>query len=556
MSSSICDSSLSSEVSLPLPEDLGRCHEIIEENRQTIREKEELIQALETDLKLSNEQIEYLRHKLFGRRSEKMDAAPGQLTLFDDLDETGASAGEVDGEADQGDGAEEANEEEGVTVRAHQRRGRKPLPKDLPRKRLIHDLSDEDKTCSCCEKQRPRIGEEVTEQLEYRPASLHIIEHVQYKYGPCPCKQCPNEPCECEDKIDLAEKPAQPIEKGLAGPGLLAHVITSKYCDHLPLHRQQAILGRQGVDFSRQTLCDWVLRSAAVLEPVALRMKELILSGDIINTDDTPVPTLDPKNKGSTHRSYLWVYIGDETHPFIVYDFTWTRSGIGPREFLGNFEGYIQADAFGGYDALFDKRADDPAYGCDVVEVACWAHARRKFHEATKTDPARAHEALNRIRGLYNIEKQARRDALDATAIRALRREKARPILEKLFDWMKQIQPGVLPKSPLGKALTYALGNEAALRRYVDVGELAIDNNAAERALRPVVIGRKNYLFAGSPRGGRAAAILYSLIQSARRHGHDPFNYLRDLLTRIPTHPQSQLDELLPDRWRPIVSQD
>ena len=503
-----------------LPQDIEQCHGSI--------------LALAEDVKSFQEQIDYLKSKLFGRRSEKIVSQEGQLTLFDDLASDDTWAEEIDG-----DEAEPVGEE--TDVRAHTRRGRKPLPKDLPRVRVEHDLSAEEKCCPECGETRARIGEDISEQLEYVPASLHVIEHVRFKYA---CARC-------RGHVAEAEKPAQPIEKSLAGPGLLAHVITSKYCDHLPLNRQEQILARHGVDLSRKTLCDWALQSAAVLEPVVGAMKAAVVSGDIVNCDETYVPTQDPKNKGSTHQSYLWVYVGDAAHPFIVYDFTWTRSGAGPREFLGAFEGYFQADAFAGYNALFNKSGGDPDEARVIVEVACWAHARRKFHDARGSDPVHSNQALNQIRRLYRIEKQAKDRDLDAEDVRALRRLESRPVLSELFDWMKDIQPLVLPKSPLGKALTYSLSNQAALERYVDVGELSIDNNAAERALRRVVVGRKNWLFAGSARGGRAAAILYSLIESARRHAHDPFAYLRDLLTRLPTHPHRALADLLPDRWKP-----
>jgi transposase len=507
-----------------LPEDIEQCHA--------------LILALAGDLEDIRARLDYLTRRLFGRRSEKVGPGEGQLSLFGELEEAPAEATD-EPEEDEAPGDE-------PPLGSRRRRGRKPLPKELPRVRVEHDLSDEDKRCPDCGETRERIGEDTSEQMEYVPASLRVIEHVRLKYA---CRRC-------QGNVAQAEKPAQPIEKSSAGPGLLAHVITSKYCDHLPLNRQEQIFWRHGADLSRKTLCDWVLQSADVLWPLVRLMKKEIVSGDIVNADDTIVPTQDPKNKGSTHRSYLWVYVGDDGHPFTVYDFTWTRSSEGPLDFLADFAGYLQADAANVFDPLFGETEDGveaPSQAGGIVEVGCWAHARRKFYDARASDPVRAHLAMNQIRDLYKIERQAKELGLGAHERRDLRRKEARPILDKLFEWMVETQMAVLPKSPVGQGLSYALSNKTALSRYIDVGELSIDNNVAERALRRVVVGRNNWLFAGSPRGGRAAAIHYSLIESARRHDHDPFAYLRDILTRLPTHPQKALPDLLPDRWDPVV---
>ena len=339
-----------------------------------------------------------------------------------------------------------------------------------------------------------------------------------------------------------AQALAPRVEKGLAGPGLLAQVITSKYCDHLPLHRQEAIFARHGVDLSRKTLCDWVMQSAAVLEPVVRAMKQEVLKSYCIHTDDTPVPVQD---KGNTHRAYLWVYLGDKGHPYTVYDFTWTRNRDGPKQFLGDYEGYLQADAFSGYEELYTSGK--------ILEVGCWAHARRKFFEAKTTAPVAANDAMLRIGALYEIERRAK-EMNDPERL-ALRQSEAAPRLEQLAAWLRDLQTRALPKSPISQAVEYALGNWTALTRYAQDANLAIDNNPAERALRSVVVGRGNWLFMGSPRGGRAAATLYSLIASAKRNTLDPFAYLRDLLARIPTHPQRDIAQLFPDRWKTLAPQ-
>lgn len=284
------------------------------------------------------------------------------------------------------------------------------------------------------------------------------------------------------------------------------------------------------------------MQSVEVLEPVVGAMKREVLKSHVIQTDDTPVRVQD---KGKTHRAYLWVYIGDGEHPHTIYDFTWTRSRDGPEQFLEGYKGYLQADAFSGYEGLYSDGK--------IVEVGCWAHARRKFFDAKATAPVPANEALLRIQSLYNVERRAK--DMDVTERLALRREQSVPRLERLEAWLRDVQPRVLPKSPIGQAIAYTLGNWTALVRYTQDGRLEIDNNSAERALRSVVVGRKNYLFTGSERGGHAAATLYSLIASTKRHGLDPFAYLRDLLARIPTHPHRRIDQLLPDRWKTLASQ-
>jgi len=493
-----------------LPDDLEQCHA--------------LIRAISEDNQQLHQRIDYLLRRLFGPCSERLD--PNQLPLFEKLADEAAVQPEP-----------EAPQAPQPRRNGH---GRKKLPEDLPRKQIVHDLPEEDKVCPHGHA-RVRIGEDVSEQLDFTPASYYVIEHVRPIYA-CPVS-------DCDSGVRQAAKPAQPIEKGLAGPGLLAHVITSKYCDHLPLHRQERIFARHGISLSRKTLCDWVLQSADVLKPVAEAMKERVLRSKVIHTDDTPVRVQDKQKKRSTRKAYLWPYVGDGAHPYTVFDYTPTHSREGPETFLENFRGtaaqprYLQCDAFPGYNGLFTN-------GHHLLEVACWAHTRRKYFEAKDTDPVRGHEALLRIGKLYEIERAAK--TLDPEQRYALRQEKAGPLLEEFFEWAVSTKAAVLPKSPIGKATGYALSNWDALRRYLDDPELAIDNNTAEQAVRAIALGRKNWLFFGSDRGGHAAAIHFSLIASARRHNLDPFAYLQDLLTRIPTHPNRQIHELFPDHWKAL----
>jgi transposase len=406
----------------------------------------------------------------------------------------------------------------------------------------VHDVAEVDKVCACCGREKTRIGQDDSEQLEFIPASLFIIQHVRPKYA------CPK----CHEGVAQAPMPPLPIERGAVGPGLLAHIIVSKYADHQPLYRQESILERHGLHIPRSVTCEWVMKSAELLEPLTAAMRAELLRGAVINTDDTPV---DVHTREGNHQARLWTYVGDPLHPYTVYDFTWDRSGEGPRKFLKGFAGTLQADAFSGYDRLFRDGG--------IVEAGCLAHARRKFYEARQEDPLIALPILALVRQLYAVERTAREqwpallearpdpeELARAQAARLeLRQGKSAPRMAELEQTLRELQGTLLPKSGLGQAVGYALNHWSALGRLLEDGAVAIDNNAAERALRPLALGRKNWLQLGSRRGGRAAAVLFSLVQSARRHGIDPFAYLRDLLARLPSHPHSRLYELFPDNW-------
>ena len=409
--------------------------------------------------------------------------------------------------------------------------GRQHLPSSLERRRVLYDLGEHERQCPHCHSELRSIGEEVSERLEYVPASCHVIEQACCKYA-CP-RGC---------TVVTATKPAAPIEKGRAGPGLLAHIAVSKFGDHLPLHRQEAILQRQGVQLSRKTMCDWMRRCAELVSPLCEHMKQQVLRSKVLQTDDTPVPLFDPALP-RTRTGRIWTYVGNEEHPYTVYDYTPNRSRDGPDTFLQDFRGYLQADAFSGYDHLYV----DSERG--VVEVACWAHAKRRFFEAQSSDVMRSTVMLAYIRLLYDVEREARDRKLNPDERRTLRQVRSLPVLADIRAYLEAEQPKVLPKSPEGQAIAYTLSNWQALVRYCEDGELAIDNNGAEQSLRGIVVGRKNWMFYGSDRGGRTAAVLTSMIATCKRLRIDPFAYLRDVFARISTHPQNQLDELLPDRW-------
>jgi transposase len=327
--------------------------------------------------------------------------------------------------------------------------------------------------------------------------------------------------------------------KGRPGPGLLAQVVTAKYADHLPLNRQSEIFARHGVALARQTLCDWVAAAADVLTPLYEDLKTTVLTSTVLHTDDTVVPVLD-RDRTETREGRLWVYVGDGRPADLVYDYTADRTRAGPIAFLGDFRGYLQADAYAGYDAVYATGR--------VVEVACWAHARRYFFDAKASDPARALPALGFIQQLYAVEREVK--GVEAGIRRARRAEQAAPVLTRFRQWLDAQADIVLPKSPIGEAVGYARAQWTALTRYTEDGALAIDNNVSERALRTIVTGRNNWTFCGSDAGGHRAAILYSLVATCKAHGIDPWAYLRDVLDRLPTHPNRRRADLLPRQWK------
>lgn len=507
-----------------LPSDVTTCHALIQQLEETVTAQQRKLAQLEHSL------AQLLRRQ-YGPRSESFD--PRQQTLF--------AAGQFP-EAPAAEPPVAA-----TRVKSHVRRGggRQELPADLPRERIEHDLTEEQKPCPGCGQLRQRIGAQTSEQLEFVPASLKVLEHVRYKYA---CRHC-------QEHVAIAEAPARPIEKGLPGPGLLASLVVSKYSDHLPLYRLEDIFARHGVELSRSTLSRWAGRTAEALLPLYQRKIERVRSSAVIHTDDTPVSVLDP-SLPKTRTGRFWVYIGDEQNPYAVYDYTASRKRDGPAGFLGEYRGYLQADAFAGYDGIYASGT--------VKQVLCWAHARRKFFEAKEAHPGEACAALAFIARLYDVERDAKGLAPDDLRTNvvarerwfaerlSLRRERALPILTEFRTWLETVEQRVLPKSPFGQALGYVLPRWSGLCRYCTDGRLSIDNNLSERALRPCAIGRKNWLFLGSDRGGRTAAILFSVMASCKANQVEPFAYVRDVLARIaiaePAN-TSDLDALLPDVW-------
>jgi transposase len=415
------------------------------------------------------------------------------------------------------------------------RKGRRDLSRfdHLPATRHVHDLSEEQKPCPCCGTVRQKIGEESSWQVEYVPGHFERIEHVQVKYA---CKHC--DANGDGGQVALADKPQQPIDKGMAGPGLLAYVVTSKFADYLPLYRLEGIFQRNGLEIDRATQCVWCGDVADLLRPLYRLMVERVLASHVVCTDDTVMPMLWP---GKTKQARMWVYVGDESNPYHVFDFTLGRSRDGPASFLKDFKQTLLADAYGGYDGV--------VVGNQITRAGCWAHARRKFVDAQKAQPQIASEAVELIGRLYGIERRAA--GLDDAARLDLRQRESVPVLavlkHRLLGWRDQL----LPKHPMNEAVGYCLNQWAELNVFAADGAVPIDNNVSEREMKRIVLNRKNSLFVGNERGGHTAAVLSSLTSTCRRHGIDPQRYLTQLLTNLPATPLSRLGQWLPDVWKP-----
>ena len=524
-----------------LPDDPMLLKQMVLEREQRLVEREEQIERIKNEAadRLA-EQIEVIRERMeaekkaaieailrrfYGPKNERFN--PLQMLLFrQQVEELPLDEPSI---------VEEAGQE--LTTRRivkKHKHGRNPLPDHLPRIQIEHDLKDEEKPCPCCGELRVRIGEEVSEQLEYHPASFTVLRHVRHKYA---CRKC--EADAVNPQITTAPKPPQPIEKALPGPGLVAYVAVSKLGDHLPLYRLENIFARQKVEVARSTMCAWLAAAGELVRPLVEPMAKRVRASKVVHTDDTRVPIQAP-GEGKCRQGRIWTYIGDRDHPYVVYDYTPDRTRAGPTNWLRDFKGFLQADAYGGYDGIF--------HGEGAIEVACWAHARRKFFEAKETDGQRAAAMLTFVRDLYAIEDDAK--SLTDDERRTMRQARSVPILAEIKTWLDRQRDVVLPRSSMAQAITYALNQWEALNVYVTEGFLNIDNNAAERALKRVAIGRKNWLFAGNDRAGGTAALLYSLIASAEHHELDPQRYLTSVLARLPGLPPSDLPKLLPDAWK------
>jgi transposase len=478
-----------------------------------------MVASFSIENKLLREQVLLMKSKLFGRKTEKLPAADGamQEILFDE------PAVEASNENVQGGPV--------IEVPAHTRRksGRKPLPEDLPRVEVEHDLSEEEKVCGCgC--MMERIGQVASEQLDIVPARMQVIRHIRYKYA---CKSC--EGVESGGPtVKIAPVPEQIIPKSIATPGLLAHIFTAKFVDAVPFYRQEKQFERLGVELNRTSMSSWAMKVADRCGPLMEMLHSEILSGPLINADETTVQVLEEPGRSSTSKSYMWIFRGGPPgKPCLAYQYHPSRSGEVAKKYLDGYRGYVQTDGYAGYDFLDDLPG--------IVHVGCWAHARRKFMEVIqaqgkdgKHKAGSADVALGYIQKLYGIEKDARSLELNPEDLYRVRQQKARPILDEFKAWLDKKALQTPPKGLLGKAVAYALGQWGRLIKYIDSGLLTPDNNLAENAIRPFVVGRKNWLFSGNQEGANASATLYSLIETAKANGLEPYRYLRHLFENLP----------------------
>jgi transposase len=511
------------------PTDPRECHDLLSQLTQHVEDlqaaldqaakiHEQALQEHEQAVQELRRQLELYHRYVFGPRRERLVEAPGQGHLFElDIVETIAAL------------PEPPARDPGAAARP--RRSRKPDYDRLPQVRIEHDVPEAEKLCPHCGEAKARIGEDEARVLQFIPARFELQVHVLPKYA---CSHC-------RVGVVAPEPPQRPVSGCIAGAGLLAEVVVSKFAEHLPLYRFEDISTRYGLYLPRSTLCDWVRNVADLLKPLYQLQKDLVQTAPVIWTDDTYVTFLGGVEPGS-HKGRFWVYIGPIALPYDVYDFTENRKRDGPSQFLANYAGYLQADAFSGYDGIYT--------GSDgrILEVACWAHARRKFFEARSSSPAEASLILEIIRRLYEVEDRAR--PLDDDDRRAMRQAEAVPILERLQKELDRLSSKLLPKSALAQAITYALNQWRALCRYTEDGRLTIDNNVSERRLRDQAIGRKNWMFLGSVDAGPRAAVLCTVLAGAKRHRLEPWAYLHDVILQlsVDASPES-LAGLLPDRW-------
>ena len=500
-----------------------QCEQLISAHAQTTGELATMRTAYETTrAELIAEQLEVerlrfqiacLKRRQFGSSSEQLDTHIAQLSLtLEDLEASQAAL---------------PLRPTSPVVPPPARPGRRPLPAHLPREVLTHSPA-----CSCpdCGAELRPAGEDAAEMLEWVPGRYKVIRHVRPKFS---CARC--------QRIVQAPAPSRPIARGLAGPGLLAHVLVSKYADHLPLYRQSQIFERDGIDLDRSTLADWVGGASHLLEPLVDALGRYVMAADKLHADDTPVPVLCP-GRGTTKQGRLWTYVRDDRPagsadaPAVFFQYSPDRKGAWPQAHLASFRGILQADGYAGFDRLYGER---------IQEAACWAHVRRKFYDihVEQASPI-AEEALQRIGRLYGIEAEIRGRLPDERA--AVRQARAGPELASLYQWLHSTQTTLSKKGELAGAIRYPLSRWAALTRYRDDGRLEIDNNAAERSIRPIALGRKNWLFAGSDDGGERAAAIYSLLGTAQLNGLNIEAYLRHLFQILPDHPINRVEDLLP----------
>jgi transposase len=503
-----------------LPRDVEQLRQLVIESNALLIEANKKIVVLEEELRLA-------RSWRYGRSTDAVEDQK-QARLFNEAEDGAAKAAETE------------TAEQTVTVAAHERKkaGRRPLPANLPREEIVHDIPEAEKVCACGAR-LSRIGEEVSEQLEVIPARAKVIRHIRPKYA---CRACQGVETE-GGAVKIAPPAEQLLPRSIATPGLLAYLMVSKFADSLPFYRQERIFARMGVELSRATMCSWAMEIADRLAPILDLMRARIRAGPYVQIDETRLQVLE--DLGAT--SQMWVYRGgDPVSPTVVYAYHPSRSGDVPYVFLDGYRGWVQTDGYAGYEKL--GRRDG------VVMLGCWAHARRKFVEVTKAAAggSAAHEALEYIRRLYAVESQAESRGLDWQQLAMERAERSVPALKEFRLWLERLRDQTPPQGLLGKAIAYTLGQWDRLERYVEHGMLRPDNNLAENAIRPFVVGRKNWLFSATSRGAAASAALYSVITTAKANGHEPYWYLRFLFDGlVRARSEAELTALLPQNVEP-----
>ena len=525
-----------------LPKDIHELQQLLRDAHTVI---DETMSKLDTE-KEENERLrEMLRlyiQKRFGPSSEKWNQ--DQLQIFNEAE---AESDPEDGNVESPEKAESGEKSAPSSEKKSRRKGRRPLPDWLDRRDVIHDLPESEKICPHDGHALKRIGEETSEQLEFIPATLQVIRNVRPKYA------CPK----CEDGVRIANVPPQPIPKSMASPSLLAQIVVSKYCDALPLYRQSNIFERADIDLSRTTMANWMIKIGERVQPIMNLLRDDLLSQDIAHCDETRVQVLKEAGKTAQSQSYIWAQRGGSVeHPVILFDYDPSRGGEVPERLFEGFEGYLHLDGYSGYDSLL---ASNPK----IIRVGCMAHCRRKFEESVKAQPGgkkksskqkkgatKAHQGAGFIKKLYQIEREVRDQSAEVR--KAVRQERSIPILNEMKTWLDVTKVQVPPKSLTGRAIGYALNQWDSLCRYVGDGRLEIDNNRIENAIRPFVIGRKNWLFSDTVRGAEASANLYSLVETAKANGLEPYQYLCHLLTELPkAETVEEIEQLIPTRWRP-----
>lgn len=508
-------------------EEIGAAADRLPDDAQTLKriilEQAETIHKQQTQIDRLLQIVAKLQRYTFGTKSETV---PEEQLIFPFVEGLPVPAQEPRQE-------ESAPAARRPAPKNGQGHGRRLIPADLPRIVQVYELPESERCCDDCGGPLVKFGEEVSEELDVEPEKVFVRRRVRPKLA---CRPC-------QGSVKIAALPPRIIEKGLAGPGLLASILIGKYADHAPLYRQEQIFARHGIEIPRSTMCGWIGEVCRQLEPLYKAMHRDTLNSDVINSDDTPMPVLEP-GLGRTREARFWTCRGDDEHPHTVYEYAPDRKQEHVAKFMDGYKGVLQGDAYAGYKKVQEQSGDE------IILVGCWAHTRRYFFDAKDTDRERAMTAMGYIRRLYEVEWQADEKELDPDGRQQLRQKQSVPILTAFKSWLDRHVVQVLPKSPIGEAIRYALGQWPTLVRYTEDGRIPIDNNSAERALKPVVIGRKNYLFMGSDEGGRRAAIVYTLIESCRQNEVEPWSYLRDIMERLPTWPIKRVLELAPSYWK------